>query len=86
MPGWPPIAGSAFGPTNVAIHRVATSVALGDMGKAHGCSVGIDATRLPPERRVRYAFDLARTHIERRETDDAVDEMLAAERLAEAGS
>lgn len=73
---------TAFGPTNVAIHRVATSVALGDIGKARGRSVGIDATRLPLERRVRYAFDLARTHIERREIDDAVDEMLAAERLA----
>lgn len=73
---------TAFGPTNVAIHRVATSVALGDTGRAHGNSVGIDATRLPLERRVRHAFDLARTHIERREIDDAVDDMLGAERLA----
>lgn len=73
---------TAFGPTNVGIHRVATSVALGDMGEAHSRTVGIDATRLPLERRVRYAFDLARMRIECREFDSAVDEMLAAERLA----
>ncbi|MGH9210913.1 MAG: helix-turn-helix domain-containing protein [Acidimicrobiales bacterium] len=73
---------TAFGPTNVAIHRVATSVALGDMDAADRHTPGIDATRLPLERRVRYAFDLARIRIERREIDRAVDAMLTAERLA----
>lgn len=73
---------TAFGPTNVAIHRVATAVALGDMGEAHSRAAGIDATRLPLERRVRYAFDIARTRIERHDIDAAVDEMVAAERLA----
>jgi hypothetical protein len=73
---------TAFGPTNVAIHRVATSVALDDIGEAHRHTTGIDATRLPIERRVRYVFDLARIQIERRQIDRAIDERLAAERLA----
>jgi hypothetical protein len=73
---------TAFGPTNVDIHRVATAVALDDMDEAYRRAVGIDATRLPLERRVRYAFDLARMRIGRREIDGAVEEMLAAERLA----
>lgn len=73
---------TAFGPTNVAIHRVATSVALGDMGSAYSQTTTIDPTRLPPERRVRYAFDVARLHAERGEVDNAAAAMLEAERLA----
>lgn len=73
---------TAFGPTNVAIHRVATHVAVGDMRSAHRSTAGIDATRLPIERRVRHAFDLARVRAEYRQIDDAVDAMLAAEALA----
>src|SRR5215207_6394516 len=73
---------TAFGPTNVAIHRVATAVSLGDMGVAHAYAGGIDASRLPLERRVRYAFDLAKVCAEHREVDRALANMLAAERLA----
>ena len=73
---------TAFGPTNVAIHRVATSVALGDVGAAYSQTASIEPTRLPLERRVRYAFDIARVHTERDEIDDAVVGMLEAERLA----
>lgn len=73
---------TAFGPTNVAIHRVATSVALGDMGSAHSHLASIDATRLPLERRVRYAFDIARVCASHRDVEPAVLAMLAAEQLA----
>ncbi|HEY8524613.1 MAG TPA: hypothetical protein VIL48_06605 [Acidimicrobiales bacterium] len=73
---------TAFGPTNVAIHRVATSVAFDDIDDAHDHTSGIDTSRLPVERRVRYAFDLARVSAARREIDQAVTGMLAAERLA----
>lgn len=37
---------------------------------------------MPVERRVRYAFDLARVHTERGDVGRAVAGMLAAERLA----
>jgi transcriptional regulator with XRE-family HTH domain len=73
---------TAFGPTNVAIHRVATSVALDDIDDAHHHTRGVDTSRLPVERQVRYAFDLARVRTARREIDDAVTGMVAAERLA----
>lgn len=73
---------TAFGPTNVAIHRVATSVVLDDIDDAHSHTNGIDTARLPVERQVRYAFDLARLSAARREIDQAVKGLVAAERLA----
>lgn len=73
---------TAFGPTNVAIHRVAAAVALDDLDSAQRHANGIDATQLPIERQVRYAFDLARVWAARGEIDRSVTAMLSAERLA----
>lgn len=52
------------------------------MHDAHVHDVAINTTRLPVERRVRYAFDLALVAHERREVDRAITTMLAAENLA----
>lgn len=43
----------AFGPTNVAIHRVATAAELGDVQVAVDLGPRVDTSALPVERRVR---------------------------------
>ncbi|GHB42373.1 hypothetical protein GCM10010377_36540 [Streptomyces viridiviolaceus] len=45
---------TAFGPTNVAIHRVATAAELGDMQVAVDLGPRIDTAGLPTERRTRH--------------------------------
>lgn len=73
---------TAFGPTNVAIHRVNTAVELGDIQTVldHGLSLNTGA--VPEERRVRYLLDVARTHSLARNGDDSLRCLLAAERIA----
>jgi len=73
---------TAFGPTNVTIHRVATAMELGDYQVAIDLSSRIDTSTLPVERRVRHALDVAHAFTARRRTDQAVDVLLRAERLA----
>jgi transcriptional regulator with XRE-family HTH domain len=73
---------TAFGPTNVAIHRAATAMELGDFQSAIQLSAGLDLSALPVERRVRHALDVARAYTARRHTDEAVAVVLGAERLA----
>jgi hypothetical protein len=51
---------TSFGPTNVAIHRVATAAELGDMQIAADLGPSLDTTALPTERRVRHALEVAR--------------------------
>jgi transcriptional regulator with XRE-family HTH domain len=71
-----------FGPTNVKLHRVAVAVDLGDAGEALDVAKGIDATSLSPERQVRLMIDVARAHVQRRHTGEAISTLLDAERLA----
>jgi transcriptional regulator with XRE-family HTH domain len=73
---------TAFGPTNVAIHRIATAVELGDSQVALDLSGTIDTAAMPVERRVRHAIDVAHAYTARRRTDEAVSVMLDAERVA----
>jgi hypothetical protein len=73
---------TAFGPTNVLIHRVGTAIELGDFQLAIDLSARVDTSALPAERRVRHALDVARAHTARRRTDDAVATVLDAEQLA----
>ncbi len=73
---------TAFGPTNVAVHRVATAVALDDIGAAERNAEAVDAADLPSERRIRYLFDVAMIAVQRSRTDAAIATMLEAERLA----
>jgi transcriptional regulator with XRE-family HTH domain len=73
---------TAFGPTNVAIHRVNTAVELGDIQKAldHGLSLNTGA--MPMERRARYLLDVARAYSLTRNREDSLGALLTAERLA----
>ncbi len=73
---------TAFGPTNVAIHRMAAAMELGDVQVALDLASHIDATLLPIERRVRHALETARAYTARNRRDDALAVLLAAEQLA----
>jgi transcriptional regulator with XRE-family HTH domain len=73
---------TAFGPTNVAIHRMTAAMELGDVQVAVDLAPRIDASGLPTERRVRHAIETARAYTARNRRDDALTVLLDAERLA----
>lgn len=73
---------TAFGPTNVAIHRVATAMDLGDVQVAIDLGPRLDTSTLPTERRVRHAMETARALSAWNRTDDALSTLLEAERMA----
>jgi hypothetical protein len=51
---------TAFGRTNVAIHRVSTAMELGDVQIALDIGPDIDTAGMPTERRVRHSLEVAR--------------------------
>jgi transcriptional regulator with XRE-family HTH domain len=73
---------TAFGPTNVAIHRVATAMELGDVKLAIDLGARIDVTPLPVERRVRHSLEVARAYSATGDRETALGMLLAAERDA----
>jgi len=73
---------TAFGPTNVAIHRVNTAMELGDVQIALDIGPALDTSGLPTERRVRHALELARAYSARNRSDDGLAVVLDAERTA----
>lgn len=73
---------TAFGPTNVAIHRVSTAMELGDVQIAADLGPRVDASTLPLERRVRHTLELARAYSAQNRTDEALALVLDAEELA----
>jgi tetratricopeptide (TPR) repeat protein len=73
---------TAFGPTNVAIHRVNTSVELGDLQSVLDSGLCLNTDAVPAERRARYLLDIARVHALTGNRDAALDTMLTAERIA----
>ncbi|MCW7942108.1 XRE family transcriptional regulator [Streptomyces hygroscopicus] len=73
---------TAFGPTNVAIHRVATAAELGDMQIAVDLGPQIDTSRLPTERRTRHNIEVARALSAHNRIDDALAMILEAESWA----
>ena len=73
---------TAFGPTNVAIHRVATAAELGDTQVAIDLGPQIDTTPMPMERRVRHALEVARAYSKRNRLDEAQTTLLDAEQMA----
>ncbi len=73
---------TAFGPTNVTIHRVATAMELGDVQVAADLGPTVDTSALPVERRVRHALETARALSVSGRRDQALSTVLAAERLA----
>lgn len=73
---------TAFGPTNVEIHRVATAMELDDVETALSLAPQIDTSTLPVERQVRHSLELARAHNARSKRDDALALVLSAEARA----
>lgn len=73
---------TAFGPTNVAIHRISTAMELGDVQVAADQGPRVDSSTLPLERRVRHTLEVARAYSAQNRTDDALALVLDAEELA----
>jgi hypothetical protein len=73
---------TAFGPTNVAIHRVATAAELGDMQVAVDLGPQVDTSGLPIERRTRHNLEVARALSAHNRMDDALSMILEAEQWA----
>ncbi|AOS65564.1 DNA binding protein with helix-turn-helix domain [Actinoalloteichus hymeniacidonis] len=73
---------TAFGPTNVAIHRVAAAMELGDIQVAVDLGSRLDTDALPTERRVRHAIETARAYVRWNKIDDALALLLSAEQYA----
>ncbi|HEX9343839.1 MAG TPA: XRE family transcriptional regulator [Actinomycetota bacterium] len=74
---------TAFGPTNVAVHRVAAAVSLGDGGEAieQGLAIDLEALTIL-ERRARFLVDLAHGYSLCAKDNEALTTLLKAERLA----
>ncbi len=75
---------TAFGPTNVAIHRVSVAAELGDMKLAAELGPAVDVEMMPRERQVRHKLEVARALSRVARTDEAVELLLGAETLAPA--
>ncbi len=78
--GW-----SAFGPTNVLIHRVSAAIALGDPHAALATAQRIDLTAMPAGlcgRQAQVHLDSARAHAQLGEDPEAVIHLLETERVA----
>ena len=76
---------TAFGPTNVALHRVAVTAELGDAPAALVAASGLDVKRFAPalrSRRVQVGLDVAWAHTRLHHDADAVLALLDVEREA----
>jgi transcriptional regulator with XRE-family HTH domain len=76
---------TAFGPTNVAIHRVSVASELGDPAGALDAAAQVDLDRLPEglaSRRSQVNLDLAWAQAQRRRDAEATLNLLAAEKVA----
>src|SRR2546423_3598973 len=73
---------TAFGPTNVAIHRVATAVELGDLQIAVDLGPRVDVSALPVERRIRHRIEVARAYSAWNRREEPLASLLDAARDA----
>jgi hypothetical protein len=76
---------TAFGPTNVAIHRVSVAAELGDAGEALRVAAAVETSRLPEglaSRRAQVHLDLAWAQAQRKRDAEATLHLLDAERIA----
>jgi transcriptional regulator with XRE-family HTH domain len=76
---------TAFGPTNVQIHRVSVAVELGDAPAALAAAEAVDLDRLPEglrSRRVQVQLDIAWAQARRRRDAEALVALLEVERAA----
>jgi transcriptional regulator with XRE-family HTH domain len=77
--------GTAFGPLNVAIHTISTSLRFGDAGTAVQIGESLDTAAMPTGlvgRRTQVHLDLAHAYALRHQDAAAVNVLLAAERLS----
>ena len=77
--------GTAFGPVNVAIHAISTSLKLGDPRTAAEIGEALNFAAMPASlvgRRTQVNLDLARAYAMTRKDAAAVNLLLAAERLS----
>lgn len=77
--------GTAFGPVNVAIHTISTSVRAGDARTAVDIGESLDTSAIPAGlvgRRTQVHIDLACAYALRRQDAAAVNVLLAAEHLS----
>ncbi|TCJ31250.1 XRE family transcriptional regulator [Nocardioides jejuensis] len=70
---------TAFGPTNVAIHRVSTAMELGDVPVALKLGPDLDTRSVPIERRARHSLEVARALTTAGRRDEALATVLDAE-------
>jgi transcriptional regulator with XRE-family HTH domain len=73
---------TAFGPTNVAIHRVSTAVELGDLQIAVDLGPRVNVSALPIERRIRHQIEVARAYSAWNRREEALTILLNAEQDA----
>lgn len=76
---------TAFGPTNVQLHRVAAAVELGEGRLAVETHRNLDTrgfNALPPERRAHHFIDVARGYAQVGDVDRASEMLLEGDRLA----
>jgi tetratricopeptide (TPR) repeat protein len=73
---------TAFGPANVAVHRVNTAAELGDMQTVLDSAESLNVATLPVERKVRYLFDVAQAYSLTGKRNEALDILIKAERMA----
>jgi transcriptional regulator with XRE-family HTH domain len=76
---------TAFGPTNVAIHRVSVAAELGDPAGAIAAAADVDIDQLPSglySRRAQVQLDLAWAQSQRKRDAEATLHLLEAERTA----
>jgi tetratricopeptide (TPR) repeat protein len=76
---------TAFGPMNVAIHRVSVAAELGDAGEALQLAAAVDPDALPAglnSRRAQVYLDLAWAQAQRKRDSEAILYLLEGERVA----
>jgi transcriptional regulator with XRE-family HTH domain len=74
---------TAFGPTNITVHRTHAAIVLGDGGRAVRLAKDLDLGRLPVrERRAHHLMDVAIANGLVENADAALNTLLAAERIA----
>lgn len=76
---------TAFGPTNVQLHRISVATELGDAAEAVRLASGVDTAHLPEgltSRRAQVQLDLAWAQAQRKRYAEATLHLLEAERIA----
>lgn len=76
---------TAFGPTNVAVHRVSVATELGDPASALDAAADVDVDQFPEglrSRRAQVNLDLAWAQAQRKRDAEATLHLLEAERVA----